>query len=562
MEGNRHESVSSLVNYFAESTSMHGVSRFVGKPGFFRRAFWVLAVVAGAGVAVYNIWMIGIAYSNWEVSTVVSLKYNSKLRFPAVTFCNLNPVKKSRIEGTQTEFDSLTTTLQTTSAPTSTVSNKAGSFLESLSSSISNEAGSLLENLSSSVSNEAVTLLKNLSSVSNENFNSGFLKRINFQRVLANLDPSVKIQIGHQITDMLIECTFQGIVCSHSNFTHFYNYMYGNCYTFNPKDNDSYISRTGPLFGLSLMLYADEEEYISSLGSSVGFKVVVHSPNTMPFPEDDGFDISPGFATSVGVTKVAVERVPQPYGDCKLYGDGVEEPPNIYTTEVPNISYSDKTCERTCVQQILLSRCGCCYDIYPCNSEALNIINTSIPHPVQFCTIESNKNGTCASAVMERQMNNQLICPDTCYPPCLDETHHLELSAAIWPASNYLSSVLDDFIKALNNNQIVSPINENASVDDKDTFVRRNMLRLTVFYKELNYQKITTRPSYTWKSLLSDVGGQAGLWLGFSLLTLGELLELIVDLAIHVCTKPFRSKKVQASSGGTKHTSTCALYDM
>ncbi|XP_046571636.1 amiloride-sensitive sodium channel subunit gamma-like [Haliotis rubra] len=532
MDSNRHESVASLTNYFAESTSMHGVSRFVGKRGFFRRAFWVLAVLAGAGVAVYNIWTIVIVYSRWEVSTVVSLKYNSRLRFPAITFCNLNPVMKSSIEVIQTVFDSLKTTSQFQNAIAPT------------------QGSQLFGSVSSAVSNGDVRLFESgSSSVSNEEFNSGFLKRINFQRVLASLNTSVKIQIGHQISDMLLECSFQGLVCSHRNFTHFYNYMHGNCYTFNPTDDDStYISRTGPLYGLSLTLYADEGEYISNLSSSVGFKVVVHSPNTMPFPEDDGFDISPGFATSVGVTKVAVERVSHPYGNCKLYAEGAEEPPNIFTTEVPNISYSDKTCKRTCLQKMLVSECGCCYNIYPCNSDALNIINSSIPHPVGFCNIETNKNETCASAALKRHKNNQLICPDTCDPPCQDESHQLEISTAMWPASNYLSSLLDDFINGLRNKQSVSPINENASADDKDTFFRRNMLKLNVFYKELNYQKIRTRPSYDWKSLLSDVGGQAGLWLGFSLLTLGEVLELIADVVIHICTKPFRSKKVEVSS--------------
>lgn len=37
-----------------------------------------------------------------------------------------------------------------------------------------------------------------------------------------------------------------------------------------------------------------------------------------------------------------MDRVPAPYGNCKLYGPGVEEPPNIFTTQVPNITYSDK----------------------------------------------------------------------------------------------------------------------------------------------------------------------------------------------------------------------------
>ena len=39
-------------------------------------------------------------------------------------------------------------------------------------------------------------------------------------------------------------------ICFRSNFTHFYNYMYGNCFTFNGAANDSLITtRTGPLYG-------------------------------------------------------------------------------------------------------------------------------------------------------------------------------------------------------------------------------------------------------------------------------------------------------------------------
>ena len=39
-------------------------------------------------------------------------------------------------------------------------------------------------------------------------------------------------------------------ICFCSNFTHFYNYMYGNCFTFNGATNISLVTtRTGPLYG-------------------------------------------------------------------------------------------------------------------------------------------------------------------------------------------------------------------------------------------------------------------------------------------------------------------------
>lgn len=44
------------------------------------------------------------------------------------------------------------------------------------------------------------------------------------------------------------------INCSFSNFTHFFNYKHGNCYTFNSGLNGTYevSSKTGPLYGKSL----------------------------------------------------------------------------------------------------------------------------------------------------------------------------------------------------------------------------------------------------------------------------------------------------------------------
>lgn len=59
--------------------------------------------------------------------------------------------------------------------------------------------------------------------------------------------------------------------------------------------------------GLSIMLNVEEDEYVRSLTNRVGFKVTVHNVAAMPFPEDEGFDISPGFATSVGVQKVSAD---------------------------------------------------------------------------------------------------------------------------------------------------------------------------------------------------------------------------------------------------------------
>ncbi|XP_046571634.1 amiloride-sensitive sodium channel subunit gamma-like [Haliotis rubra] len=298
MDSKRNESVSSLVKYFGENTSMHGVSRFAGNQGFFRRSFWVLAVLAGAGVAAYNIWTIFLAFRTWEVSTVVSLVYNAKLRFPSITICNINAVKKSQLINLTGD--------KTTENPRLPRNNSLVSRAE--------------------VGSSGVTDAIN---TDDSAFSGDYRAAVNTQEAALNLTTAEKRQIGHQIEDMLFGCTYQGKTCTSENFTRFYNYMHGNCYDFTPTAKDyMYSTKTGPLYGLSLMLNAEEDEYVQSLTNSVGFKVSVHNHFAMPFPEDDGFDISPGFATSVGVRKVVVQRTPAPYGNCDIHEKGG---PSTYT---------------------------------------------------------------------------------------------------------------------------------------------------------------------------------------------------------------------------------------
>ncbi|CAG0893870.1 unnamed protein product [Darwinula stevensoni] len=77
--------------------------------------------------------------------------------------------------------------------------------------------------------------------------------------------------------------------------------QYGNCYMFNtawnPKDPSGgkrVSSKTGDETGLSLELFVDQTDYIkSSVASSVGAIVTIHSPNEWPNPIEQGYIVQP-----------------------------------------------------------------------------------------------------------------------------------------------------------------------------------------------------------------------------------------------------------------------------
>ncbi|CAF1004836.1 unnamed protein product [Brachionus calyciflorus] len=65
-------------------------------------------------------------------------------------------------------------------------------------------------------------------------------------------------EMGFKLEDMLVSCYFNGEKCDSSNFTKFYTFEYGNCFTYNKNDNEHKIhktSRYGTNSGLTLELF-------------------------------------------------------------------------------------------------------------------------------------------------------------------------------------------------------------------------------------------------------------------------------------------------------------------
>ena len=58
------------------------------------------------------------------------------------------------------------------------------------------------------------------------------------------------------------------------------------------------------LTGLFLTLNINQDDYVHQAGDTAGVRLVIHSQTQMPFPEDEGVTIEPGFSTSVGIKKV------------------------------------------------------------------------------------------------------------------------------------------------------------------------------------------------------------------------------------------------------------------
>ena len=73
------------------------------------------------------------------------------------------------------------------------------------------------------------------------------------------------------------------------------------------------------------------------------------------------------------------------------------------------------------------------------------------------------------------------------------------------------------------------------------------MINLKVYYPSLKITKVEQVPAYTFDELLSNVGGQLGLFLGASLLTMGEFIDYLFRFCYYKC----KSKRTQTNISAT-----------
>lgn len=63
--------------------------------------------------------------------------------------------------------------------------------------------------------------------------------------------------------------------------------------------------RTARCAGLAVTINIDQDEYLGDIAPEAGVRVVVHSQDRMPFPEDEGVSVIPGQLTYVGIRLVS-----------------------------------------------------------------------------------------------------------------------------------------------------------------------------------------------------------------------------------------------------------------
>ncbi|CAH1790195.1 unnamed protein product [Owenia fusiformis] len=377
--------------------------------------------------------------------------------------------------------------------------------------------------------------------------------RINsYAALFENVEDDQKLLYTHDLSNMLEQCFFNGKPCDDSFFSEIENANYQKCFTFNGAGlnlTDMTALATDPNNGLSMVLFLDAYKANYTLpggmiynpenpnSGTTGIHVTIHSPQTMPFPTIEGFDVPPGYSTTIGLTPVARERLPEPYGVCT----------NQEYIEGTQFKYSELGCLAQCVQKEMMDQCGCitAYLPYPNDTQGmlycgdLNLDNFLNPLGPNITLMDDDFNSLeCEDRLMMLGFTDNMTerCP-LCLPACNAMKYEQTIAQALWPFNyvqgNFLTNTL---VYGPDNNQTRRSFKlfEDLLADwpaqmdyiINTGMVRQNFLRVNIYFKDFTVETTKQTVAYGLNNMVSDIGGTLGFYVGISVVTLCEFLNL------------------------------------
>nr|XP_036855236.1 acid-sensing ion channel 3 isoform X3 [Manis javanica] len=447
------------IRVFAHSCTLHGLGHVFGPGGLTpRRGLWAAAMLLSLAAFLYQVAQRVRYYGEFHHETALDERESHRLTFPAITLCNINPLRRSHLTPNDLHW-----------------------------------AGPTLLGL------EPTEHAAFLHALGRPPAPPGFMPSPTFD--MARL----YARAGHTLEDMLLDCRYRGQPCGAENFTTIFTRM-GQCYTFNSGVNGAELLTTpkgGMGSGLEVMLDVQQDEYLPVWRDmeetlfEVGIRVQIHSQEEPPIIDQLGFGVAPGYQTFVSCQQQQLSFLPPPWGDCSsvsLDPDFEPDPSGSPGPPSPGSSppYSLMGCRLACEARYVARKCGCRM--------------MHMPGGAPVCSPQQYKD--CANPALDAMLRKDACaCPN----PCTSTRYAKELSMVRIPsraAARYLAR------------------KHNRS----EAYIAENVLVLDIFFEALNYETVEQKKAYEVSELLGDIGGQMGLFIGASLLTILEILDFLCEL--------------------------------
>ena len=326
----------------------------------------------------------------------------------------------------------------------------------------------------------------------------------------ASISLDEKKKFAHSLKDILFECWFNGYQCYSNDFTWSHDEWYGNCFTFNSgiysngtKSNLKQSTIPGPMFGLQLGLYVNVYQKLNALTNRLGAVIRVgNSSYSTYYPALSGILVAPGFQTNIAVDREFKTILTKPYSNCDIDSNS---PQFMQGLDVYNLisqsdyEYTQQLCFIQCYQKIHIEKFNC-----------VDILIFSLLN-VTKCTSNQTFDDEFINA----------NCVDSCPLECSKNVYKTLISS-----SQFVGS--ENFIVKIKSNLNLQSDFVNNVIDIMA--VEKSIAFVNVFYDSLSYTLTTESPQIDGIKLYADIGGNLGFYLGVSLFSFFEVVELVVEI--------------------------------
>ena len=324
---------------------------------------------------------------------------------------------------------------------------------------------------------------------------------------------SYKQSLGSLFRSNVKSCIFNQLNCHLTrDIRWIYLYEFGNCLQYNSGYDDwgNVVSLKATTFqsqkyGLQLQIGNLTDENERFLRSDRSLKVFIHEQSQVPQYFDSAFSVELKKQTNIGLKRTESFDEPRPYSECQNLTKLDLESDLVQAVRRSGVAYRQTECFTMAFQRKVVQNCGC----YFTGVNAVDQVTRPCLRWDQFgCFLREFYDFQAKTSEFKGKWS--LECPLECDLVTFD----FEVSFSDY-SPQYIA-----YQRKYN--------------------LTQNMLTgefslLSVFYPSMQYTEITQTPKTSLIDLISNLGGSIGIFLGFSIFSLIEIVEIFIRMLYILC---------------------------
>ena len=260
---------------------------------------------------------------------------------------------------------------------------------------------------------------------------------------------------------------------------------------------------------------AEFNSYTGGLGAAILIENNTYSNGFL----SDGVQISSGLGTYIVVERQFEFNMAKPYSACDIDN----ESPSNFKSNLYNMflnseyQYSQQACFVQCLQMQLIQKCNCTdstmlylFQVDDCSSSIEKVCLRNFTK----LTEGDSLNFTGSDKLIDEQ----------CMPLCPLECNATKLI----PRVSAYQLTGEKYIEFINANEVLKNDFVTQTVDK--TTAKDSMVCVSVFYDTFAYLYTKDTPQMDIVSLLANIGGNLGLFLGVSLFSMWEVIDVLIEV--------------------------------